>query len=224
MKAPIFSAIYALKKPQIILITSDHGSLLADLVHFLAKKLFVAEKAWAFGGLGQSLAWLRNGKMIVDVSEFSPRDLMFLIENCSQCYFVLDWCMGPRAKAKTLEAWAALRSVRNPQSVKLIYNSDFAFGEDFSKIKGLQVCSFGQNGEPDLQISDIIAGDKTHFKASYSGKVWPVWMNGGSTAQEVGSVAACLCLADIFGLNLVEMTQEFKYYTEFDRFCSVDNS
>lgn len=223
MKAPIFSAIYALKKPQIILITSDHGSLLADLVHFLAKKLFIAEKAGAFGGLGQSLVWLGNGKMIVNASESSPRDLIFLIENCSQCYFILDWCMGPKAKAKTFEAWAALKSVRNPQSVKLIYNSDFVFGEDFSQIKGLQVCSFGQRSEADLRISDIEAGDKTHFRANYNGKIWPVWMSGGSAVQEVGSVAACLCLADLFGLNLVEMTQEFKYYTEFDRFRSVDN-
>lgn len=223
MKSPIFSTIYQLKKPKVILVSSANSALLCDLAHFLIKKLFIADKAQVFGGAFESISWTGDGRKIIDVSERTPQELIFLMENASECIFILDWQDSQQAKSKMLEVWAALKSIKDPQKVKLVYNSDFNFGEDLSKIESLATVSFGKGNGAHMRISDVSTGDKTNFKINFNGKTLPVWSNGNNQSGEVNAVAACVCLAEIYGLNLVEMTQEFKYYTDFDRFRSVDN-
>jgi UDP-N-acetylmuramyl pentapeptide synthase len=72
--------------------------------------------------------------------------------------------------------------------------------------------TFGFQERADFKASDICLNGGTNFKVNHKGYVVPVWLNKLFGKEQIYAALAAASCGNIFGLNLVEVSQALKNY------------
>lgn len=98
--------------------------------------------------------------------------------------------------------------------IYIIYNSDQEESKNIIKDIMCEKTNFGFNENATFRASDvIITKDEINFKLNFKGNSVPVWSkneNHTNNADEVYNILSVICVGDFLGLNIVEISENFK--------------
>jgi hypothetical protein len=103
------------------------------------------------------------------------------------------------AKTNTLEGW-------------LVLNFDDETNRGMIQTANFKTLTFGFQSGADFQATDVNVNGGTNFKVNYKGSTVPVWLEGSGGKDRIYSALLAACVATIFDLNLVEISQSLKNY------------
>lgn len=213
-----FKLFFYIKKPRVILLSSENAELQKGLVYFLYKKIFHAQLIESFESFWDGLEILNYDYAIIDISEMSKEDITFILKNCSKAIIGADWVgihkQSPDFLNKKLQGIAAIiKQFQDTQEkISLVFNNDFPGAKAFSMVTVNRLLSYGKIEGSDMKILD---GEKNNFNINYDSKTYTVFC-GGCSDGNINSLSMCMAIAEICNLNLFEIGQEFKYYPQFD--------
>ncbi len=95
----------------------------------------------------------------------------------------------------------------------ILYNSDNDMTEEIKE----SVCKkvdFGFNDNASFRASDVnITNESINFKLNFRGNSVPIWLvnyNHTNNADEIYSILSAICVGDIVGMNIVEISENLK--------------
>jgi len=95
-----------------------------------------------------------------------------------------------------------------PRSLHLILNFD---DEEVRKISNAFTLTFGFKNGSDLQATDFYLNENgATFKLNFKGNILPIWLPCHFGREKINAVLAALAVAQVFNLNLVEVSKIFK--------------
>jgi len=107
--------------------------------------------------------------------------------------------------------WALAKEM--PSKGYLVLNfDDETVREIKDKTNVLNELTFGFQERADFKASDIRLNGGTNFKVNHKGYVVPVWLNKLFGKEQIYAALAAASCGNIFGLNLVEVSQALKNY------------
>jgi hypothetical protein len=99
-----------------------------------------------------------------------------------------------------------------PVNTHFVLNyDDEKLKEEINNLDNFKTMKFGFKEENDIFVSDIKKNGGTNFKVNYNGKSVPFWLNGLLDQEQIYAILAAISVGTILGLNLVEISQSFKY-------------
>lgn len=193
---------FILKKPKMIIITGEGRK-------YTKKSIFQVLSRHPRAG--------RN--VLISESDLkNPQDieeLKFLINKSSLFILVLNHAadsLSDLPKMMSAGGWIVLNfddeTVRETDGVAIkTLTFGFKEGADFRatdiNVSGRDASSASVAGEPVLG---------TNFKINHKGNTVPVWLEGTCGKEQIYSALAAACVATIFDLNLIEISQALKNY------------
>lgn len=98
-----------------------------------------------------------------------------------------------------------------PSETYLVLNiNEDSTKEIIEKTKS-QILTFGISGiKADFIASDIKLNGGINFKVNYKGNIVPFWLEKASGEEDVYPVLAAVAAGTVFGLNLVEISENLK--------------
>ncbi|MCP6719215.1 MAG: hypothetical protein KJI71_03220 [Patescibacteria group bacterium] len=99
-----------------------------------------------------------------------------------------------------------------PSSTNLILNFDDETIRSIDDATNLNTLTFGFQEQSDFRATDIKLNGGTNFKLNYEGKIVPIWLGRVFGKEQIYSALSAIAVGNIFGLNLVEISQSLKDY------------
>ncbi|MCP6717956.1 MAG: Mur ligase family protein [Patescibacteria group bacterium] len=149
-------------------------------------------------------------------------DYEFFLKNSEQAILVItnvgdipcdsDFFAGEREPIENTR-----KLVENlPENTNLVLNFDDETSREIGDLKKFNTLRFGLQKEADFRASDIKLNGGTNFKINYKGKIVPVWLKNAFGKEQIYSALAAGCVASVFDLNLVKISEAFKNYLPLD--------
>ncbi|MDP2967140.1 MAG: Mur ligase family protein [bacterium] len=98
-----------------------------------------------------------------------------------------------------------------PVNTHFVLNYDDEKAKEINNLDNFKTMKFGFKEENDIFVSDIKENGGTNFKVNYDGKSVPFWLDGLLGQEQIYAILAAISVGTILGLNLVEISQSFKY-------------
>ncbi|MGB9743363.1 MAG: hypothetical protein ACPLW9_01460 [Minisyncoccales bacterium] len=175
---------FFLTKPSIVVIIGSEQNLVANIIIHLLKQHF---------HLGKDIFVFKTK----EINKFS-----FYFKNSPQPILVLT-SFESKFSVKNLPSYSWF--VLNYEDEKLRENID--------KFENFKIIKFGLSQESHLFVSDIKVNSQTNFKVNYQGSTVPFWLNDRLSEIQIRDILAAVGVGLILGLNLVEISQSFNYFS-----------
>ncbi len=160
------------------------------------------------------LVFKTEDKKISDYEFFlkNSEQAILVITNIGNIPYESDFFAGERNPIKNTR-----KLVEDlPENTSLVLNFDDETSREIGDLKKFNTLKFGLQKEAGFRASDIKLNSGTNFKINHKGKVVPVWLKNTFGKEQVYSALAAGCVANIFGLNLVQISEAFKDYLPLD--------
>lgn len=222
MKALLFKTLFFLKKPKVIIIDSENSKFSTDLIYFLVKKIYHASLLNGIPEIMDLWSVIERDYAVIDSSRMELLDLEFVLKHSSQAIVAVDWSGACKQQPEFLrkkieEIHNVLQKCQNCQNkLKIVYNSDFEGSSILSNVACQRVLTFGEKAGAQMKILPLQGTDELFFQMEENNKKYNVFTGEGTT-KAINSLAMCMSVAEILGLNLFEIGQEFKYFSGFDK-------
>ncbi len=193
------------KKPKVIIIAGEGRAGAKEAIEEVLRQHFkVGKEIFVFE------ADLRRDR---DIKKFK-----FLLKNSSlpvlvvtdvdDIFFEKDFFVGEREKTEEIRKLAKIL----PPAGHLVLNFDDETVREIKAQTNLKETTFGFGEGSDFRVSDIKLNSGTNFKINYRGNVVPIWLEKLFGKEQIYSSLAAVAVGNIFGLNLVEISQALKNY------------
>jgi len=160
------------------------------------------------------LVFKTEDKKISDYEFFlkNSKQAVLVVTNVGDIPYDSDFFAGERDPIENTR-----KLVENlPENTNLVLNFDDETSREIGDLKKINTITYGLQKEADFRASDIKLNGGTNFKINYKGKVVPVWLKNTFGKEQIYSALATGCVASIFGLNLVQISEAFKDYLPLD--------
>ena len=205
--------IYKKQNPNAILLAGKNSRQIADLLNFLLRKFFVIKQLEIGDGFVRYNEAKNANYVILRADKITDFDIKFLLENSKTCIAGFDLFEAPlKDKEIFLNRLANMKNGLQ-QKISIIHSQDKPeFSECLTEYK-IKAMSFGMEPGCDILASDMNFGSKGNFKINYKGKTIPIWIGNLGQKNQVSSALCAIGLVEMMGLNLIEISQEFRYYS-----------
>jgi hypothetical protein len=191
----LFSRVkFIWKRPKVIVVTGKNRVSVKEAIFQLLKQY-----PQVSGDILLSETELKDSK---DIEE-----LKFLSHNSSAFVFVLS---SIEEKEMFQEIQGLAKTM--PAGSWLVLNFDDEKAKEMMATTNLRIFTFGFEPGADFKASDINTNGGTNFKINYKENIVPVWLQGLCGKEQIYPSLAAACVATIFGLNLIEISQALKNY------------
>ena len=183
------------RKPKVILVAGEKRKPIKEAIEQVLKQYSRARKDTSLFE-----ADLKGEK---EIEKFK-----FLAKKSSLFVLVVGYLSDFPKERENIEE---LVKILPPQS-RLVLNFDEEAIKGIKSKANLEETTFGFEEGADFRASDINFSDGANFKINYKGNAVPVWLEKVFEKERISSVLAAVCVAAIFDLNLVEISQALKNY------------
>lgn len=97
-----------------------------------------------------------------------------------------------------------------PVGTYLVLNNDEELLREIRNQITSQVLTFGIAKNADFFATDVKLNGGINFKVNYKGNIVPFWLQNSLKEKEIYVALAAAAVGTIFGLNLVEISQDLK--------------
>jgi len=101
---------------------------------------------------------------------------------------------------------------RLPPLVRLVLNYDDETVREIDDLTNLHCTTFGLDEKADVFATNIKFNRGMNFKVSFEGSLVPFWLEGVFGKEQIYAALAAVAVGKIFGMNLVEISQNLKDY------------
>lgn len=208
--------LFLIKSPTLIVVTGHGRSCAAEAIFQVLKNNFSVKKISSSRKL---IPCLGSQILIFESDIKKVFELRFLTKKARQAILVVsavgeipaDEYFFAGEKEGMAEATKLIGLLR-PQDC-LVLNFDDETVRDLKAKSPCPVLTFGFQDKADFQASDVkITESGTNFKLNYKGNIVPVWLKEIFGKEQIYSGLAAISTAAMLGMNLVEASQELRFY------------
>jgi len=209
--------IFYFKKPKIIIVTGKDRDRSAEAIFQFLNRQFKIKKVK--NNKLNVLTVLKKEILIFEIEEKDPKsrkNVDFLAKNSKLPVLVITNIGEIPSDRKGFnvekkEVFHIRQIVKFlPPKGYLVLNFDDAAVKEIGDLSPVRSLSFGLQEKADFQASDIHLNEEINFKINYKGNSVPFWLEKPFLKEKVYSVLGAACVAEILGLNLVEVSQSLK--------------
>jgi UDP-N-acetylmuramoyl-tripeptide--D-alanyl-D-alanine ligase len=99
-----------------------------------------------------------------------------------------------------------------PPLVRLVLNYDDETTREIDDLTNLHCITFGLDEKANIFATNIKFNRGMNFKVSFEGSLVPFWLEGVFGKEQIYAALAAVTVGKIFGMNLVEISQNLKDY------------
>ncbi len=192
-----------LKNKKIIFVSGDIKRGASGFVYLVLKDKFSVSYFNRIPDIFDFFKILRSEIIILeDNLKDNTEALKAFVSSAENCFFIFT---DTKKKMRT-------RKMLKGFSRKWNLALDYSIARRLKRKRGKKSLTFGMKKKSaDFSVTDIHSKDsETNFKVSYKGKSIPFWINKKLKAREVYGVLPAICVAEMIGMNLAEVSQKLK--------------
>jgi len=203
----ISNLILSLKKPKIVFLGGTSQKEIKEIIQKVLKgKLKIGQDILIFG------EDFKNKEEIEFLIKKSSQTII-LVNNINEIMVeggsIPGQEISPEEKEKLIEKIGEIKK-KFSEKVFLILNFDDELVRKLKNENSDKVLTFGFQERADFQATDIKIEEGTNFKIDYNGNVVPIWLKKPCGKNCIYTALAVAAIGTIFGLNLVEISQNIK--------------
>jgi len=203
MASSFFSKIkYLFKKPKVVLVAGRGRECAREAIFQVLSDYFKVGSEIIVIEVGPD-----NKTKIKKVLKRASLAVL-VVTNFGQIPLDKDFFAGEKKEVKDILQLAKNLSIQS----WLVLNFDDETVREIDDETNLNTLTFGFQEGADFAASDIHLNSGTNFKINYKGNIIPCWLKGIFGKEQVYSALSAACVATIFDLNLVEVSQSLKKY------------